>query len=270
MKSNTVNGIQLFFFNSLARYICLVHAVSTRIGGISPQPFASLNLGLHTGDSFANITKNHTALCKALNVNIRSLVSSSQVHGSKIVYVDRQLQSKAACALQHAFKGYDAMVTDRPDVLLLIRVADCVPLILFDPAKKILALVHAGWKGTLAGIAAKTVDELANRFGSDPGDIRAGIGPSIGPCCYTVTEDIAQKFYRQTSYADNIVINNTAGAIRLNLWEANMLQLLGRGCRKSHIEVAGLCTSCNSHLFFSYRREKGKTGRFGLLAGLSF
>jgi YfiH family protein len=267
MQSNTIAGIELLFFENLSSYGSLLQAVTTRTGGKSPQPFESLNLGLNTGDIPANIEANHTILSRALEFDLSQLVSSHQVHGNEIMFINDEIVESLPDSVAHRFTGFDALVTDRPGIFLMIRVADCVPLILFDPGKNIVAIVHAGWKGTLAKIAAKTVIEMAGRYGVSPRDIKAGIGPAIGPCCFAVGEDVAGLFYNKFSEA-GAFITQKDNAFFISLREANRLQLLRAGCRAHNIEVSGMCTSCNSDLFFSHRREKGKTGRFGLLAGL--
>lgn len=267
MKTDTIHGIKLLSFKNLYSNKYLFHAVSTRIGGVSKKPFESLNLGLNTGDTHENILSNHKALSRQLNFDLQTLISANQIHGSNIITINSKQKTGEASLPGPTFDGFDAIVTDRQDITLIVRVADCVPVILFDPAKKILAVVHAGWKGTKAGISAKAVQEMNNGFGSIASEIIAGIGPSIGPCCFDVRKDVSDLFFNQISNAE-LFIKKAKNRFFIDLREANRLQLIEQGCRAENIEVSDLCTSCNSHLFFSHRREKGKTGRFGLLAGL--
>jgi hypothetical protein len=268
MKSYTSNGIKLLFFENLSPFKTLYHAVTTRTGGVSQIPFKSLNLGLNTDDRYENILANHEALSKALEFDLKYLLSSHQVHGTGILTVNNiPEKTKDPFVLKHSFDGYDAMVTDKPGITLIIRVADCVPIILFDPAKQILAVVHAGWKGTKAEVAAKTVRVMVTQFGSRASDIIAGIGPSIGPCCFNVQKDVADLFFNNAPDAEIYIKKKGTGFV-IDLREANRSQLIAQGCGEKNIEVSDLCTSCNSNLFFSHRGEKGKTGRNGLLAGL--
>lgn len=267
MKTVTIDGIKLLFFNHLSSYNRLFHAVSTRISGISPEPFAGLNLSFHSDDSDENILSNHIALSKALNFDLQTLVSSRQVHSNKVGCIDHKPPKRNSFVLEHTFDGFDALVTDQLSITLIVRVADCVPIILFDPVKTILAVVHAGWKGTVAGIAKNTVKKMVETYTANPSEIQAGIGPSIGPCCFRVKKVVADAFFNQCFHAERFVKRAQRGFL-IDLREANRLQLIEQGCCERNIQVSDLCTACNSDLFFSYRREKGKTGRFGLLAGL--
>lgn len=267
MKEKTINGIKLLSFEILNCYTGLFHAVSTRIGGISPAPFYSLNLGIHTEDAVRNISTNYAMLCSALHIDLQSVVTSHQVHETNIACIESMPARKYPFPLEHALNGYDAFITDKPGITLMVRIADCVPLILYDPAKQVLGVVHAGWKGTLAGITEKTVATLMHDYGCTPTNIKAGIGPSIGSCCFSVQKDVADLFHARFSNTRQCVYT-TAGGTNIDLQEANRQQLISAGCAPDNIEMSRLCTACNLNLFFSHRGEKGKTGRFGLLACL--
>ncbi len=267
MKEIFVNGLRLFVFENLIRYTTLCHCVSTRIGGVSSGNFSSLNLGIATDDSEECILENHSLLLSAIGFKNRRLVSSVQVHGKRIAIIDKvpsQAETQLADPLLY---GYDSLITSLPEILLMIRVADCVPLILFDNENGVLAVVHAGWKGTLGSIAAKTVYAMANKFKTVPEDIIAGIGPSVGKCCFEVSRVLMESFIRAFPYAEKI-IKEEASRFYIDLKEANKYQLLSAGLKNSNIENSGLCTCCNSDIFFSHRREKGKAGRFALVAGI--
>ena len=268
MKTVVINNIPFLTFTRFASCSSLQHAVSTRRGGISPEPFTSLNLGLNTADAPENVRANHEIIGNALGFSLHGLVSSRQVHGCAIKCIAQHPVEQPGSAMTYTFSGFDALITDVTGIMLMVRVADCVPLLLFDEEKKVLAVVHAGWKGTLAGIAGKTVQTMIARYGSLPGNILAGIGPAIGPCCFTVGSDVAERFYTRFSNAALFVKKSITGFV-ISLGEANRLQLISRGCGEHNIETAGLCTACMSDMFFSHRREQGKTGRFGLLAGLT-
>ena len=267
MEIKSIHSLSLFFFKNLLSFDKLYHAISQRDGGISKAPYSSLNLGLNTGDTQENIYSNHVALSKAMQFDLPTLVSSHQVHGSNIIIADRNFSRQTPSRLVYTFYGYDALLTDRPGITLIIRVADCVPVILFDPKKNVLALIHAGWKGTMEGITAKTIRKMTSGYGSSAGDIRAGIGPSIGKCCFSVQNNVAGQFAAKVSGPESFMTKESDG-VHIDLWEANRQQLISQGCPGENIEIAEICTSCNSHLFFSHRREKGKTGRFALVAGL--
>ena len=267
MKLISINGLKLFCFESLCSYASLFHAVSTRAFGESKKPFEGLNLGLNTGDTYGNVFSNHVSLSKALEFDLQSLVSSRQVHGDSIKTVGRKPVKTDPFVLQHTFDGFDALTTNLPGTTLIVRVADCVPIILFDTVKNILSVVHAGWKGTLAGISELAVKKMTAHYKSSVFEIIAGIGPSIGRCCFAVQKDVAELFYSKMPNAHLFIKEKKTGYF-INLGEANRIQLTKQGIKKENIETANICTSCNSHIFFSHRKEQGKTGRFGLVAGL--
>lgn len=266
MIENNVSGLKLLLFENIAPFAGLMHAVTTRIGGVSPPPYHSLNLGTGTGDAEANILTNYTLLGRALDFDLQTVVTSHQVHGSRIAVVEDVPCSAVRFPRAHALDGYDGLLTEQPGVVLMIRIADCVPIILYEPDRNMLALAHAGWRGTLASIAEKTVGEMLRR-GCRADRIYAGIGPAIGPCCFSVQSNTADRF--RSSFGKGCpALHQAAAGARIDLPELNRLQLLRAGIPPDHIECAGLCTACSLHLFFSHRGEQGKTGRFVLCAGL--
>jgi hypothetical protein len=259
--------VPFLFFENMLQFNNLTHAISTRSGGASSAPYASLNLGTDTGDALERVVKNYEIVSSALGFNLAALVTSTQVHGNQLAVIDDASIGRSTFAVEPLLQGYDGLVTGSTGVTLMVRVADCVPVILFAPERQIAAVVHAGWRGTLAGIAGEAVRKMVQHYHADPGDIRAGIGPAIGPCCYCVQEEVADAF-KNAPHLYPAVFRETRGELFLNLWEANRLQLLQQGLSAGNIETAGLCTSCRTDLFFSHRREEGKTGRFGAFAGL--
>ena len=159
----------------------------------------------------------------------------------------------------------DALITNEPGLPLMLFFADCTPIMIADPVNRAIGVAHGGWKGTLGGIAVITIEAMAREYGSRPENLLASVGPSIGPCCYAVRSDVADRFQeRYPGYADDILkLEN--GEIMLNLWECNRRQLLDAGVPDKNIDKADTCTSCNHKQFFSYRADKGKTGRIGAL-----
>ena len=255
-------------FKNLSCFPELFHGVTTRAGGVSPEPFCSLNLGNHTGDNEAHVQANYEHLCWALDFDLQTVVSSHQVHGTEIAIINKAPARSMPFPAAHALDGYDGFITAVPNIPLLVRVADCVPVILYEPDIKALAVIHAGWKGTAGGIAAKAAGLMAQHYQCDIKNIRAGIGPSIGPCCYEVRQDVAERFRQTMPYSRFLLSEEGLDVFSLDLQEANRLQLIAAGLAPEHIELSWLCTACNSNLFFSHRGEKGKTGRFALVAGL--
>jgi YfiH family protein len=156
------------------------------------------------------------------------------------------------------------MVTDIPDTCLAVLIADCVPMVFFDPLKRVVGVAHAGWRGTLQLIASKTIRTMEKAYGSSPQDVMVGMGPSIGPCCYRVGPEVIvgveDVFPDQKGH---LLHQSEDGGRYLDLWEANLRQLVTAGVERENIEMARQCTCHNPDLFFSYRFQKGNTGRFG-------
>lgn len=249
---------------TLASYAGLpvLHGAFTRLGGVSRAPFDSLNVGGHVGDDPAAVAANHRAIYDALGVDPARAVSARQVHGDRVARVD-------ALDAGRTLDGTDALITDSPGLLLLLRFADCVPVWLYDPRHHAIGLTHAGWQGTVRRITAKTVRAMGEAFSTRPEELLAGLGPAIGPCCFEVGADVIAPLCAAMPGQGEALLSDRRpdGKALLNLWEANALQLRGEGVTR--IEVADLCTSCRVDAFFSHRREAGRTGRFAVVAGLT-
>ncbi len=267
MHKKVLNGLSIYCFDQLKDHKEIYHAVTTRHGGKSIFPYESLNLGINTDDLPDSINSNHLRISNALNFNLSDLVSSIQVHKDKILTLKQKPEKNSSKVPGSCFSGFDSIITNQTAITLIIRIADCVPILIYDPELNVIAVVHAGWKGTLSEITAKTVQKMKKEFGCLEENIKAGIGPSIGKCCYTVSNEIADQFTdRLQEYEYFVDYKNSSPHI--NLKEANRSQLILSGVNEDKIEVSELCTSCCSNIFFSHRREKGRTGRFALLAGL--
>lgn len=264
MLIETSGNPSLMYFEKLRGCSGLAHAVSVRT---DPADHGSgFDLGWSPGHDPAPVRRRVASVADALGLDGRLVCGCTQVHGSSIACIDEFPPDDPGVPLRMCGEC-DALVTNLPGITLLVRVADCVPILLYDPVSRVVAAVHAGWKGTLAGIVSAAVREMMSRYGSRPSDLLAGIGPSIGPCCFEVGEDVAGRFRSGFAGAGRCMMMNCR-SITIDLPEANRLQLLGSGVLPGNIEVAGLCTSCRSDIFFSHRGEQGKTGRFGLFAGL--
>ena len=230
---------------------------TTRHEGVSRAPYNSLNLGLNTLDAPSSVEGNRSLLARAFGTHVNRLLTVNQVHGTDILVIDTPNPDYS-----HFLRlSCDGIITNQPGLMIGIGVADCVPVLLFDPVKRVVAALHAGWKGTAQRICEKGVDSLTTLFGSQPSDILAAIGPAIGSCCYEVDSPVRETF--GCNDADWSAFARPAGDGRwnLNLKEANRLQLRKQGIPASHIEVADHCVSCSPELFFSYRRDQGETGR---------
>lgn len=259
MLRRTVQGVAFYQFEALAGQAGLRHAISTRLGGVSPEPFASLNLTTARGDAPERVAENHRRLCVAVGVDPAALVSPQQVHAARVVRVGREDRGRIVPAC-------DGLVTDEPGVALLLRFADCVPLIVYDPVRRAVGLAHAGWRGTVVGVAAALVEAMRQEFGCQPDDMIAGIGPAIGPCCYQVGPEVIRAVVSAFGSPDGLLLPGPDGTRHFDLWKANERLLREAGVRQ--IEIAGLCTSCHVDEFYSHRAERGRTGHHGALACL--
>ena len=271
MPLKSVENIRIHVQDSFARHVSVTNVSTTRHGGVSSPPYDSLNLGRNTDDDDTNVDANRARLSLLTSHDDDVLVTGAQVHAADVGVV-------AAADAGRRYEATDALITDVPEIPLMILVADCAAVTLYDPIKKAVGIAHAGWRGTVAGVAARTVNKLMDEFDTDPTDLIAGIGPSIGPCCYDVGADVVERFYaEQPLVADHVLstpdfasAGSFTGALneggkRLNLWRANILQLVTAGVFEANIATAGICTSCNTNDFFSHRAEGGRTGRFGAL-----
>jgi len=237
------------------------HGFTTRGGGISGGPYSSLNTAFHVGDTAENVRANRALACKALGINPDDIVAGKQVHGDRVKVVAFSDKGRGAGSFEDSLTDVDALITADPGVPLSSYYADCVPIFLFDPVKRVVALAHAGWKGTVAKIGLKTVQKMSAVFNTNPEDCLAGVGPSIGPCCYEVSEQIIGLYKNSFSDWAELAESSHYGRWRLNLWEANYRTLLEAGLLESNISVACTCTSCLNDLFFSYRAQGGVAGR---------
>jgi len=221
------------------------HGFTTRDGGVSDPPYDSLNLGGLVGDDPARVAENWRRLERASGL---AFARVQQVHGARVV---------RAVLPGAPREEADAVISATEGVAACVSVADCVPILLADPATGAVAAVHAGWRGTLARAAGAAVAALARDGGAAAADLVAAVGPSIGPCCYVVSEDLLARFERELGSAAVAAPER----LKLDLWRANARVLVEAGVREDRIEIVGRCTSCERALFFSHRRDAGKTGR---------
>ncbi len=236
----------------------VVALLSTRLGGVSSPPWNSLNLGYHVGDSPVDVSENRRRFFKATGVDPDLLVTAGQVHSNAVAV--------AVTAGHHA--DTDGLVTLSRGLTLAVFCADCVPVWLLDPKTPAAAVVHAGWKGSLAGIAGQAARTMVEKLGSRAGDLLGAVGPSIGPCCYEVGREVWEPARRL--YGAGVVAEGLSGdKARLSLWEVNRRALLASGLEPSRVYVAGLCTSCRADLFHSHRRESRLAAGSGSLPARS-
>jgi YfiH family protein len=238
------------------------HGVFTRQGGVSQAPWASLNMGGNVGDPPDNVRQNHELMLDALALGRSRACTVWQVHSADVVIANAPRPGRRWLAQA------DGIITDRLDLPLTMRFADCTPILLFDPRRGVIGLAHAGWRGTVQGVAGRTVTTMCQVYGCRPQDILAGIGPSIGPERYQIGVEVVAAVRDHFGLTEGLVRRNPAdGTDYLDLWAANQLDLQRAGVEQ--IEVAGICTASNTDEFFSHRAEHGRTGRFGAVLSLT-
>ena len=231
----------------------LLTAESTRHGGISPAPYASLNLGTSTADASEHVAENRAIFWKSLGIEAAQVATSHQVHGSEVVTVTQPGH----------FEGYDALVTDRPGILLAVTIADCTPILIYDPVHHAVAAIHAGWRGTVQTIALKSLDAMRRDFGTDPADCYAYVGTCIDECSFEVGAEVGEQFPDAHRRFDSVL-----GKYFVDLKKANSDQLLSAGIHKNHIHISAYSTVLHNHSYFSYRHESGQTGRMLACIGI--
>ncbi len=246
----------------------LLHGFSTRSGGVSRihGNQGELNLGYSAADASDAVTANrklflHAITTEAIGPSECALVTLKQMHSS----LTRRVSGPDAT--ERASLWGDGLMSDEPGVLLGIQTADCLPILVVDTKRRAVAAFHAGWRGTLKRIVEKGVRSMKDEFGSDPGDLAAAIGPGIGSCCFVVGPEVRDLFRSQFSYADDLFREQPD--LHLDLAEANRRQLVAAGLQQQSIFITGECTRCRTDRFFSYRAERGKTGRMMAVIGIA-
>jgi YfiH family protein len=253
------NGIRIYIFDSF-RESGATQAIFTRNGGTSPEPWESLNVGATVGDDYQRVIQNRNLAFDALGRSTTTLYDVWQIHSADVVTTDRPKSENVP------HKKADVILTDNPDVTLFMRFADCVPILLHDPIRKVVGIAHAGWRGTVQKTAQAAVLAMQTKYGSRPEDILAAIGPSICVEHYESGDEVAEQIKRAFGADSNSFLSSNNGVDRFDLWYANQYILEKAGLR--NIEISGICTACHLKDWYSYRAENGRTGRFGALIAL--
>lgn len=246
----------LFHFNNLDSFKSIRHFISGRKGGQSKGELGELNLSFKVGDDAENVKANRACIAQALGIDPGKLVFPAQTHSSNIAEVTAQNYSDF-------FNNTDALVTNVPGICISVMSADCVPVLLYDPSSRSVAAIHAGWRGTVAGIVPRAIEVMQQRYNADPSKMIAGIGPSICGDVYEVGEEVAREFSNVFDNIAGVVKPKDNGKFLVDLWEANKRMLLQIGLEERNIEIAGICTYTNADDYFSARRSANKAGRFG-------
>lgn len=237
---------------------------STRLGGVSPFPQQALNLAGFNEDAAENILENRRRFLKLFSGQW-TLTGCWQVHGADIRQVKDEQDAQPTPDVLGDGIYCDALVSDAAQVLVGVKTADCVPILIGDPQTGAIAAVHAGWRGTVAGIVEHALKRMAAEYNTRAEDVRAAIGPAAAACCYEVGSEVISAFKERFPESDALFTPTRAGHARIDLFQANRDQLTSAGVAADRIHTCGLCTMCRTDLFFSYRREKSVQGKVGRL-----
>jgi YfiH family protein len=263
--------------HALARFPELVHGISVR----STPDGADWNLSSKRGTpqdppSMETAIRNREKLADALGISPRQMASCRQVHGSEVVVVGQSEAGRGIYPDLGPTPDADAMVTGEPGIFLMALSADCPPIFVYDPVRRVVGLAHSGWKGTVARIAANVVETMRGEFGSRPADLIVGVGPGIGPCCYKVGENVVEAAgasfgegaWLPSDSGDHPILSMQGGDSYFNLREAIRTALVDAGVQPDHLHLTHACTAHNTGLFYSHRAEAGQCGLFGAVLGL--
>jgi polyphenol oxidase len=248
--------IPFFRFESFPKDGKQQHAVFTRLGGVSPAPFDSLNLSVSVADSKERVYANRRRAFGVYGRDNDTVVHAHLIHGATVTRVTQQQNG------QHV-GPVDGLITNEPGCGLTMNFADCAPIFLYDPVRGAIGLGHAGWQGAVKDLPGALVRAMQAAFGSEPATLLAAIGPCIGACCYEVGEAVITAVHEAYAYPGTLLIANSGPRPHFDLVAANRRNLQAAGVR--HVEASGFCTACRTDLFFSHRAEKGRTGRFGVM-----
>ncbi len=261
IQKNEIPLLQFQHLNALDAE--LFHCISTRQGGISQKPFDTLNMGLHVNDVVESVIQNREILAEAVQIPLEDFCFANQTHGSNIYLATQKDKGKGILDDMDSIRDTDAFITNEKGIFLTILSADCVSILLYDIQNKVIAAIHAGWKGTVNKIAVKTMLEMQGKFGSKPENILVGIGPSISPQQYEVGKEVEEAVLKSFGTLEKyMVFNEATSKYHFDLWYSNQKQLEDIGIPSKNIETARICTFEEEDLLFSSRKGHGKTGRF--------
>jgi polyphenol oxidase len=250
MVLNEIDCVKFFTFEHFTKTGMVNHCFSTKVGGISKNQYATLNLGFGKGDNEDCVLENYKIIANKVGFDYKNCVLAKQCHLTN-VYNATEEDRGLGILRKTTIEQTDGLVTNVANIVLTTFYADCVPLYFLDPVNKVIASSHSGWQGTLKNIAKATIQEMISKYDCKAKNILVGIGPSIGECCFEVENDVAQQFYK---LPQNIKIrDNKNGKYNIDLWLLNKLFMLECGILEENIEVTSVCTKCNEDLFFSHR-----------------
>ena len=256
---NNKRGVKYYTISSFEETGLVRHGFSTREGGVSKGCYASLNLRFHCDDTRENVLKNYEIIANTLGMDYKRLVLSKQVH-EDIIHTVAEADCGNGVTRENKFTSVDALITDKPNIPLVTLFADCTPVFFLDPNKKVIALAHSGWRGTVQRISAKVVKKMVTEYGSDPKDILTAIGPSIQIDSFEVGDEVAEIFLKEFGAETAVKYGEK---YHVSMQKAIKLQLLEAGVTENHIDDCGIDTFTHSDLLFSHRKTNGKRGNIG-------
>lgn len=261
MREITSAGVTYLAFPALLESGMVRHGFSTRMGGVSEGPYATMNFSFTRGDDPEAVRENYRRMAEALRVDMEKMVLTWQTHTTNVRVVSEEDLGKGIIK-ERDYRDVDGLVTDMPDVTLVTFFADCVPLYFLDKKNHAIGLSHSGWRGTVKRMGQKTLETMAEAFGTRPEHVTACIGPSICMDCYEVGGEVIEEFAAEFPEAvhDRLFYKKENGKYMLNLWEANRIVLTDAGIREENLSVTDICTHCNPELLFSHRRSPEKRG----------
>ncbi|WP_308587756.1 peptidoglycan editing factor PgeF [uncultured Parabacteroides sp.] len=267
MKKLKSNKVEMLQFSGLSGECNISHFITTRHGGVSEGNYASMNPGEYSGDNPDSVRMNRQLLLDAIGISPERIFVPYQVHEADIGCINADFLSLTTVRQKEEMNGKDALVTDMPGVCIAVSTADCVPVLVYAPDKNVVAAIHAGWRGTVKQIVAKTIGYMVAHYGCEPSCMLAGIAPSICKDSFEVGDEVVAAFQATGGDMNRIMERNIqTGKAHIDLWEANRIQLLQSGLRSEHIEISGICTFQHHNDFFSARRLGVKSGR--ILSGI--
>lgn len=249
----------------LSKFSELTHFCTTRFGGVGEKQYGSFSITPFTGDNSEVVSENRKLLIDAVDVSDSNLIFPFQTHSDNVKIIDNEFLKLSYNDRFDQLNGFDALITIIPGICIGVTTADCVPVLLFDKVNKVIAVAHAGWRGTCNRIVQKTIVQMQQNYGSKAENIVASIGVSISPDVYNVGEELIEEFSKQHFETQKIFIKRTDGLF-LNLWEANRLLLTESGVPNEQVEIAEVCSFTENEQFFSARKLGIKSGR--MLSGL--
>ncbi len=262
------NHLHYVTFENLKNTNMVNHCFTTRLGGVSQGVYAQLNLSFTRGEPKQTILENYHILCRTLGFDFDSFVLCHQTHTTNVRVVT-EADRGMGVTKQSTIQDTDALITNIPGIQLVAFSADCTPIFLLDTQKKAIAVIHAGWRGTVNGIAKKTIEKMIQHYDTNPKDIIAGIGPCIGQCCFQVDAPVIKEFHQKLSFAEEVIIQDTVPQkYKIDLWETNRRILMEAGVPREQIEICKICTMCHTELFYSHRAMGNARGNMAAVISL--